>query len=332
MKLKYLLIGLLALLVLVPTYLYVVSVDWSKKHAQKIAILPLFKQNMADGQYRLAVNKNEFVIRIWGANNTGGNLMLLHGFPESSLMWESFGQKAAQAGYRVLAFDQRGYSPNARPNNVADYDINLLANDVLEVADQLGFGQFNLVGHDWGAMVGWQVVMNKPDRIQTWTALSIPHPASFFEAVVNDTVQQKKSTYINLFKQPILPEFLLTYRHQSAMKGILAKLPSNQVTEYLDIMAEPGAMTALLNWYRALDINTAVKNKVFDKNISVPTLFIWGVNDGAVSAGSIPGQRKYMTGRYQMIELPTGHNLVQAEEKTVLEAVLKHIKTTSSTE
>ena len=319
-------LALLLLFIGIPVYLYVSSIDWSKSHTQRIALLPKFDSTQLDGKYRLSVKQNEFVVRTWGMQNRGKNVILLHGFPESSLMWESFAKKLAQSGYCVLAFDQRGYSPNARPSNVEDYALKNLANDVFEVADQVGFEQFNLVGHDWGAMVGWKAVMDKPERIQTWTALSIPHPAVFFDAVVNDSIQRKKSEYMQLFRKPILPEFLLTYKHQAAMKGILAKLPATQTSEYLAIMAEPGAMTAELNWYRALDVEKEVKNKSFEKSINVPTLFIVGTEDGVVSAEIIPRQRKYMTGRFQSMDIKTGHNLIQQEEKVVLEALLKHLQ------
>ena len=119
-----------------------------------MAILPSYATADNEGEFRLAANGYEFLIRVAGMNNAGPAVILLHGFPETSLMWKPLLEKAAREGYRVVAFDQRGYSPQARPKEVAAYQIDSLVQDVLAVADQVGFDTFHLVGHDWGAGVG----------------------------------------------------------------------------------------------------------------------------------------------------------------------------------
>jgi len=122
--------------------------------------------------------------------NEGQAVILLHGFPETSLVWQPLLNVAAE-GYHVSAFDQRGYSPFARPTEVEDYQMDHLVKDVLAVADKVGFDKFHLVGHDWGSGIGWKTVMDFPERVHTWTSMAIPHIGVFYESVLNHPKQQK---------------------------------------------------------------------------------------------------------------------------------------------
>ncbi|MDB5242703.1 MAG: fac-dex [Spirosoma sp.] len=327
MPLKYILLILLLLVLIIPTVLYVGSLDWTKSHTARVAALPLFNKQADTGTYRLRVNQYEYLIRVAGMQNKGPNLILLHGFPESSIMWEALARRAARDGYRVLAFDQRGYSPGARPVAVAQYSIDTLATDVSQIADAAGFTTFHLVGHDWGAAVGWKAVMNFPERILTWTALSIPHFGAFLSGVMHDPEQKKRSSYFSFFQRPLLPEFLFTYNGQKGLKKLLATLPESHRNEYLSILAEPGALTAELNWYRAMDVKALVAGKTLDQPVIRPTLFIWGRNDFAIAPSVVAKQRPFMQGPYKEIRLNADHALMQHEEKAVIEAVMVHLKT-----
>ena len=326
MNWKKLLLGLLLLIILVPTLLYVGSLDWAKKHRAEVAQSPLFSKNFDTGKCRIKANGLEFFARVAGMKNTGKNVILLHGFPESSIEWEALIKIATDSNYRVLAFDQRGYSPNARPSEVSEYHLNKLTEDVFAIADAVGFDSFHLVGHDWGAGIGWKAVMDKPERIITWTALSVPHLGAFFDGVLNDTIQAKRSGYFKFFQKKYLPEFLLTFVGQRGMKKLLNNLPDNQKSENLSIMAEPFALTVELNWYRAMDVEGFVKTKVFEKEITRPTLFIWGLKDLVISETVIKQQAKFIKGKYKEIQLDAGHNLIQEKEKIVIGAILEHFK------
>jgi pimeloyl-ACP methyl ester carboxylesterase len=317
---------LLALVLLIPTALYVGSLDWARHHSTQVAKLPLYSPTADSGTYRLSVNGYEYVVRVAGMQNKGPNLMLLHGFPESSIMWGALSRQAAREGFRVLAFDQRGYSPGARPAGIASYQIDTLAADVVRVADAVGFRTFHLVGHDWGAVVGWRAVMSFPERISTWTALSIPHAGVFLDGVVHDPDQKKRSSYFSLFQRPLLPEFLFTYSGQKGLKKLLATLPESHRNEYLSILAEPGALTAELNWYRAMNVADLVAGKTLNQPITRPTLFIWGSNDFAVAPSVVARQRPFIKGPYKEICLTADHALIQHGEKAVVEAVMMHLK------
>jgi pimeloyl-ACP methyl ester carboxylesterase len=324
MKWKLIILSILSLLIIIPASLYFCSLDWTKKHETEVANLPLFSKNSIDGKFRLQANGFEYLVRVAGMNNTGQNVVLLHGFPESSIMWESLANRAAKEGFRVLAFDQRGYSPKARPESVEDYHLDKLSEDLFAITDKIGFQNFHLVGHDWGAAVGWKSVMDKPDRILTWTALSIPHIGVFFDGVLNDTNQVKRSSYFNFFKTSYLPEFIFTYAGQRNLKKMMVKLPQNQQNEYYSILAEPGALTATLNWYRAMDVPNFVANKTFEKEISRPTLFIWGANDGVIAQSLPAKQATYIKAPYKEIKLEAGHALIQEKEQEVIQEILTH--------
>lgn len=323
---KKILLGLLFLFTAIPAALYFGSLDWSKKYSKSVDQLPVFSKKENKGRFRLKVNEFEFVIRTAGMQNAGENVVLLHGFPESSIMWEHVMDSLVAKGYRVMAFDQRGYSPGARPKDIADYQLDKLSVDVISVAKAVGFEQFHLVGHDWGAVVGWNSTIKFPKNIITYTALSIPHLGAFFDGVVNDTLQAKRSGYFKFFQKKYLPEFMFLYAGQKTMKKMLAAMPEQQKAEYFANWAEPGAFSFALNWYRALDVETYSKLGIYEKNITRPTLFIWGTKDQVITESVVKSQEKYMKSNYKSIALVTGHNIVQNNETDLLSALYEQFK------
>ncbi|MDW3650787.1 MAG: alpha/beta hydrolase [Bacteroidia bacterium] len=333
MKWKYIKIGilvLLAILIIVPAYQYYGSIDWAKKHSAKINALPVLGQADDSGLFRLPVGDFEFFARVAGLQNDGPGLILLHGFPESSIAWDPLLEKAAAEGFRVIAFDQRGYSPGARPEELEEYHIDKLTEDVLAVADKVGFDQFHLAGHDWGSAVGWNVSMNHPERVLSWSALSIPHIGLFFDAVLTHPEQQKRSSYIHQLRIPIIPEYMFVSNGQKRVREGMAKIPAKYLDEYLAIQAEKGATTAMLNWYRALEIDEVEGIESLKQKIKVPTLFIWGTEDGVVAPEIIPDQKELIEAPYEEVALESGHSLMQFEEEAVVRAILSHLKRNSS--
>ena len=326
-KWKHILLIIIVLIILIPTLLYVCSLDWSRQHTKKIATLPLLTNNSKDGFYRLKLdNGYEYAARVAGWQNKGEGIVLLHGFPESSIMWGSLMSRLAQEGYRVLSYDQRGYSPQARPTAVSEYHINKLEEDVKAVADKIGFQQFHLVGHDWGAVVGWKTAMDFPERIISMTTLSIPHTGVFMNGVLYDSIQKQRSAYFSFFQSAYLPEFMLTYYGQRNMKKLLASLPQKHQEEYLAILAEPNALSAELNWYRAMNIPELIKSQALEKPITRPTLFIWGTKDPVISPTVIAKQKDYIKAPFQEISMEAGHALMQEKENEVISAILSHLK------
>jgi len=323
-RVKVGLLVLLGLVIIVPLVLYVSSIDLSKSYSASVQSLPLYDHDQRAGEYRLQANDLEFKTRLAGFQNTGDNVILLHGFPQTSKIWEPTMESAAAAGYRVLAYDQRGYSPGARPSGKDNYNIDLLVADLLTVADAVGFDTFHLVGHDWGASVGWKTVMDYPERIKSWTALSIPHIAVFQEAFNNHPEQKKKSSYINGLRKPILPEFLFVLNSEKMMKRVEGIWRDEEIKEVQSLLAEHGALTGAINWYRAMD-NTEEQLTSIRKLITRPTLYVWGNQDPVISADIIPLQAPLIKASYKAIELDAGHSLIQEKRDTVINAILEHI-------
>jgi pimeloyl-ACP methyl ester carboxylesterase len=321
-------LAVLALLILVASAL--LSLDWRKKHSQSSAALdPLrIASEQPDGLTLIQVGDLDFRARVANLGGTGDAIILLHGFPQTSISWQPLIKAAAAGGYRALAFDQRGYSPGARPANIDAYSKKELVADVIGVADAAGFKRFHLVGHDWGSAVAWSVLMANPERVLSLSSLSIPHPLAFGEAVKTDPDQRKRSRYIAFFRLPWLPELLLSANKRYLLRSIIYRwLPAEQAEEYLRVFAEPGALTGALNWYRALFKDDLPP---WNANVSKPILQIWGNRDPAVGRKAIELQEQYIHASYTNLELDAEHWLLETRTKIIVRNVLKHIASSST--
>lgn len=314
---------MLALAILVPVTLYFFAIDTSKSYTASVEQLPLYQGDQQDGIFRCEINEMEFKIRLSGMQNTGDPVIFLHGFPQTSKIWQPVMTKASKLNYRLAAFDQRGYSPGARPKGVEHYKIDLLVDDVLSTADKLGFESFHLVGHDWGASVGWKTVMDHPERIRSWTALSIPHIGVFQEALQNHPEQQKRSSYITKLQTPILPEFLFAVSRNKMMDNVRGLWREEEISEVSELLSEHGALTGALNWYRAADM-VHDSGQQFKKKIIRPTLYFWGNRDQVVAPDIIPSQKELMMASYKEIELDAGHALIQEKRDTIFQLMVQH--------
>lgn len=273
------------------------------------------------------IKANGLTFRCRVAGETGEPVLLLHGFPESSHMWTELMPDLVKAGYRCLAPDQRGYSPGARPEKVEEYLTDRLVEDAIALADACNFGpKFHLVAHDWGAGVGWRIVAQHPERIASWTTLSIPHPASYGKAFAEDPDQQQKSQYILFFQTPGAAEEMLLANEGVALKAVWDKSSPEEVGEYMDILTKPGALTSALNWYRANFGGGQLDQSANEFKVATPTLTIWGNQDQAVGRSTTTNQAQFMTGYNRFIEMDAGHWLVQEKYGAVRDEILAHLK------
>lgn len=220
----------------------------------------------------------------------GRLIVLLHGFPQTSWSWRHVIPALAAAGYRVVAPDQRGYSPGARPDGVSPYRMPSLVGDVLGMVDALGVEQFDVVGHDWGAAVAWQLAGRHPDRVRTLTAVSVPHPLAFVDALRSDDDQRQRSAYMQFFQQQGVAEQML-------LDGGLAGIFSQAVDagRYISLMAEPGVLTRCLNWYRAQDLADITDLTA----TTVPTLYVWSDRDVALGPVAAHATASYVDAPYR---------------------------------
>jgi len=262
----------------------------------------------------------------------GRPVLFLHGFPQTAWSWHHQLDGVAAAGYRALAFDQRGYSKGARPPAVDDYRIDALVADVLAVADVQGWEHFDLVGHDWGAMVAWVTAGRHPDRIRSLSAVSVPHPAAFAAALGGgDPDQAQRSSYIDVFRQEAVAERALLgedglgegLRAMFAASGLGPDAP--EVDVFVTAMLEPGALTAALNWYRAMSAHS-----VGDVGkINVPTLYVWSTEDIALGRQAAEATAQWVSGPYRF-EVLTGvsHWIPEAAPHDLTRLLLEHLNTT----
>ena len=230
-------------------------------------------------------------------------ILFLHGFPESHRTWRH--QMAGLSDcYWCIAPDQRGYARSSKPTAVDDYEAAKLVADVFALADALEIDRFTLAAHDWGGAIGWAAALTHPDRVERLVIANAPHPYIFQKTILEDLDQRRASQYIRVFRGDAL-------ERQIAEKGLdwffehsfARHLPESSVSAedraaYLDEWNQPGALTAMFNWYRASptdvpDMDAVVEATAFLQRpfpqVKVPTLVIWGVNDPALLPCQLAG-------------------------------------------
>jgi pimeloyl-ACP methyl ester carboxylesterase len=250
----------------------------------------------------------------------GPVVIALHGFPQTSASWAQVAPVLTGAGYRVLAPDQRGYSPGARPQAVSSYTLDHLGADVLALADAAGAEQFSLLGHDWGAIVAWTLAGTRPDRVRTLTAVSVPHPSAAVRALAG--TQLLRSWYIAAFQVPGLPERLLRAQGGRRLRSFLARSGAPDPEPAVRLFADPRAATATLNWYRALRLPATVQAGL----TRVPTLYVWSDGDTALGRRGAEGTERFVRAPYRFVVLEGVSHWVPEERPVELgELVVDHL-------
>ena len=319
-------LGLLLALFLAGYVSWQLALDRDFEHSKATAAFPLFPE-AREGLVRVRASGMEFRTRLEGFDQEGPVIVMLHGFPETSLMWMPLMESAEDAGMRAVAFDQRGYSPGARPKSLQDYALSALVRDVFALTETLGVDRFHLVGHDWGAAVVWSAAMARDPRLLSVTALSIPHAAAFVEAVRSDPEQQRRSSYMAVFRTPFLAEYLFGTLDMGLLRAMHTDNNEDLLDEYLSVFSEPGGMTAALNWYRSSALGTAGSDQSGPSPmVDIPTLFIGGTRDAAVAASGIEAQSKYISGPFESHMRDAGHWLMGEDTEFVVNTILEFVR------
>jgi pimeloyl-ACP methyl ester carboxylesterase len=217
----------------------------------------------------------------------GPVVVLLHGFPEFWYGWRRQIEPLAAAGFRVIVPDQRGYNLSSKPSRVADYALTELVSDVIGIADQLGQKQVLLAGHDWGAAVAWSAAILHPERIAKLCVLNVPHPSVMRKFLSTRPRQLLRSWYMFCFQLPWLSEaFFAMNNYHAGMRALVnssrkGTFSEEDLAQYRAAWSQPGALTAMINWYRAL---FRVRAKFKDSTVRVPTRILWGEKDAFLMA------------------------------------------------
>lgn len=213
--------------------------------------------------------------------------ILLHGFPDFSYGWRHQIGPLSAAGFRVVAPDGRGYGRSGKPDGIDAYRLGVLGGDVLALADACGAERFHLVGHDWGGIVAWWLASAHPERVARLAVANAPHPDTVWPFIRRNPTQLLRSTYVGLFQIPNLPErFLAAGRYRALRETLLrtswpGTFSAEDLGLYQDAWSQPGALTGMLNWYRALVRRPA---KPVGR-VKAPTRIFWGRRDPALAAG-----------------------------------------------
>ncbi|HEY3096518.1 MAG TPA: alpha/beta hydrolase [Acidimicrobiia bacterium] len=267
-------------------------------------------------QLELAVGELAFEARADGPEE-GELVLLLHGFPQTSFSWRYQLPVLAGAGYRAVAPDQRGYSPRARPADLTSYRAERYVEDVIGLADVLGADRFHLVGHDFGGFVAWDVASLHPERLSTLTVVSTPHPAPMAKSILEGGEQRERSSYMLFFRSPEAEAFFLD-NDAAGLRSLYEATGLSEVDEYVRVLTQPGAMTAALNWYRAVDRSTATAMRP----ITTPTLYVWSTNDPALGREAAEATATHVTGPYRFEVLEGVSHWIPEEAPDALNALL----------
>jgi pimeloyl-ACP methyl ester carboxylesterase len=255
----------------------------------------------------------------------GDLVLLLHGFPQTSASWRDQITALAAAGYRAVAPDQRGYSPRARPTDLAAYALPELVGDVVGFADALGAERFHLVGHDWGGAVAWHVAGRHPDRLHTLSVVSTPHPEALRRAYRGDLGgdQAERSGYMAFFREPDSQDRML--ENDAALFRLLfagSGMPEGRERPYLEALGTPQALGAALNWYRAASVADADGLGA----ITTPTLYVWSSEDVALAAEAAEATAECVEGPYQFAVLEgVSHWIAEQAPDRLNRLLLDHV-------
>jgi pimeloyl-ACP methyl ester carboxylesterase len=228
------------------------------------------------------VELDEVTLHCVEAGN-GPLVVLLHGFPEFWYTWRSILPALARAGFRVVAPDMRGYNLSSRPRGLRPYAITALAKDIAQLIHKLGSERASVVGHDWGANVAWATAMYHPERVDRLGVLNGPHPMRLLLGLLNPR-QLLRSWYFFAVLLPRLPELFFGRDNYARIRKNLTRdalrpdaFTSEDLVRYTEAVAQPGALTAMLNYYRAAFIPSRPPKRLRTDH---PTLVLWGTHDG----------------------------------------------------
>jgi pimeloyl-ACP methyl ester carboxylesterase len=257
---------------------------------------------------------------------SGPLVVLLHGFPEFWYSWRYQIPALAAAGFRAVAPDMRGYNRSDKPRGVRGYAGDRLAGDVAKLIRACGAERAVVVGHDWGGAVAWLFAMAYPALLERLVIMNAPHPARFLRAL-RTWRQVRKSWYMFFFQLPWLPESRFRARDFAAMRRTFRRDPvrpgafsAEDIDRYVEAMAQPGALTAAINYYRAMFRQTRQVRSGFPR-IEAPVQVIWGERDRYLGAELAEPDRRLVP-HVRVARLPDASHWVQVDQPDRVNALL----------
>ncbi|MCY4026668.1 MAG: alpha/beta hydrolase [Acidobacteria bacterium] len=276
-----------------------------------------------------AVHANGLTFEVDTCGDGDRLALCLHGFPELAFSWRHQLPLLARLGYRAWAPNLRGYGRTSRPASASDYALPHLVADVAGLIDAAGARQAVLIGHDWGGAIAWHAALRHPRRLERLIVLNMPHPACFLDGLAGWR-QRLRSWYIAAFRVPWLPERLLAAGHGWLAAEVMAatasdrsRFPPAVLRVYRDAAARPGAMKAMIDYYRALPLAGPPPDAVaaLREPIEIPALMIWGEDDFALGRELLRGTRALVP-NLVLRTLPGISHWVQQEAPETVNALI----------
>jgi len=265
----------------------------------------------------------------WAAGREDAPLILcLHGLPRSSWEWHHQLPKLAEAGYRAVATDLRGFCPGARPEGVDSYFLREYADDILAIADELGWGDrpFHLMGTSIGAVIAWRIAGENPHRIATLACINIPHPGAFDEIAKKETAedQKEKMSYINFSKKEGNERAMFDASMQ------VMGLDASETDPYVEAFKNDESLPTIFHYYRANVPEPGVASAIQKIHplgpIEMPTLYIWPPGAGNVSRESAEANANYVKGPYRFEIVEDARNFaLQKQPEKITKLLLEHL-------
>ncbi len=264
---------------------------------------------------RIGVNDIELNVVIEGE---GPDVLLVHGFPDDHAVWRKQIPALVAAGYRVIAPDTRGCGESAIAPGVSDYRVEQLVADLVALLDVLGVGKVRVVGHDWGAIQGWQLAIRHPERVERFVALSVGHPNAYGRGGL---LQKLRGYYVLLIQLRGLMEFI-SARSDFRMLRRLAGFPE-EFPRWKTLLSRPGRLTAGFNYYRA---NVGLLYRADHPAARVPVVGIWSSGDRFLVERQMKGSQRYCAAEWQYERLDGANHWLQLSAPEEVNALLlKHL-------
>jgi len=278
-----------------------------------------------------SVQANGLRFHVLAAGEGDRLALCLHGFPELAFSWRHQLPVLAGLGYRAWAPDLRGYGGTDRPRGMQAYQIETLLEDVAGLIDASGAKETVLIAHDWGGVIAWYFALRKLRPLSRLVVMNLPHPAVFARVLRSGWRQRLRSWYVLFFQLPWLPEAVLGARGARAIGDVFremaidkSRFPDEVLDVYRRAAQEPGALTAMLNYYRALVRGGGARRQsaLGFPQLEIPTLLIWGEHDTALDIALTEGTEQHVRD-FTLRRLPHASHWVQQDAPDEVDAILR---------
>lgn len=261
----------------------------------------------------------------WVEAGDGPLVVMLHGFPEFWYSWRRQIPALVRGGFRVIAPDLRGYNESGRPRGVEAYRMTTIVHDVAALIARSGGVPCDVVSHDWGGVAAWLHAMTHPDQLRRLVVMNSPHPVPFRRELRRSRNQRLRASYMLAFRLPVLPELFLRFGGLRWMMGAATRLDAAELREYQRAWRQQGAITAMLNYYRAIGRYRRELTALV-RPIEAPTMLVWGERDPVFIRETTEGFGEYVPNLRMERIAKAGHFVQTDAAERVNELLLEFLR------